>query len=233
MKAESFGYKNAWIAARVSTPQTVAEALGLSDIQACDWSKGIAAAYEGARGGYGTAVFLSPALDGWVLCVGTTLFRLADDRPPEFAHLITRLARELDTEVQFFCTHRIVESHGWARATENGLQRAYLYVGESGETVMNIGPPSLEEMQLGFSFFDENGPESEADGYWEREDLTYPDEEDVMRLAGRWSLDPSKLQEREIEVGSGILGQVKTPRGVQSPKKDSTQRVGRPWWKFW
>lgn len=70
---------------------------------------------------------------------------------------------------------------------------AYAFLGERGETQADRGEQTREEMDLGFAFFNERSPEASKDDYWEREDLTYPSEENVMAIAGRWSVDPSQL----------------------------------------
>jgi hypothetical protein len=132
--------------------------------------------------------------------------------------------------VQFFATHRVVEAHLWARAIGGSLVRAYSYVGESGEKRVEIGEPTPEEIALDLRFFDPNGPDAEEDGYWEREDLRYPDEEDVMRVAERWSVNPAAL----TDVPDGFLAD-RLPRGGSSALRTggSLPAPKNPWWRFW
>ena len=196
---EGFGHKNVWFAVRGGDPRALAAALALEVVGPCEWHDGLAAAYDSGSG----HVWITPEVDGWVLCVGTGLFPHAEETT--FAVTTERLGRLLGTEVQFFGTHRVVESHAWARATADGLQRAYMYVGDKGETVADIGALSREESALGFRFFDERSPEASRDGYWEREDLEFPNEDHVMRLAGRWSIDPAALEGRELDITAGLL----------------------------
>jgi hypothetical protein len=226
MKAESFGYKNAWLAAKNTSPEAFAEALSLRNVRPCDWTSGLAAAYDDAAG----SVFITPAIDGWVLCVGWPLVALADARPPDYGPFASELAATLRTEVQYFATHRVVEAHGWARATPSGLARAYLFVGESGEKVLDIGGQTDEEKALGFAFFDPESVDAGDDGYWERTDLTHAGEEHVMLLAGRWSVDPSTLSDRALEVAEGLRGDFGTSPAVSSPPAGDP---GKPWWKVW
>src|SRR5262249_23606728 len=40
--------------------------------------------------------------------------------------------------------------------------------------------------------------------------LLLPDEDSVMMLAGRWSLDPARLEEDPAESGLGLLGSIRT-----------------------
>jgi hypothetical protein len=132
--------------------------------------------------------------------------------------------------VQLFATHRVVEAHLWARAIGGSLVRAYSYVGESGEKRVEIGEPTPEEVALDLRFFDPNSPDAEEDGYWEREDLRYPDEEDVMRVAERWSVNPSAL----TSVPEGFLADV-LPRRPSSAQRTSGRlpATKNPWWRFW
>jgi hypothetical protein len=194
VKATGFGYKSAWIAAKRASPEAVAEALGLRNVRAIAWDAGLAAAEAEPY----ASVFVTPPIDGWVLGVGFALFALADARPPLVGRRAEEWAARLQTEVQYFATHRVVEAHAWARARPSGLERAYSYLGESGEKLLDEGHPTAEERALGFAFFDPGSADAEEDGYWEREDLTYASEEHVIRLASRWSLDPTSLDEREL-----------------------------------
>lgn len=216
MRAESFGYKTAWFAARGVSAEAFIAALRLQNVRRCDWSDGIEAAYDDAK----PAVFVTPAIDGWVLALGYPLLVMADAQAPNYATRTAELAARLQTEVQYFATHRVVEAHAWARANASGIERAYGYVGESGEKPVDIGEQTLEERALGFAFFDPESPEAEADDYWERDDLTLVGEEHVMKLAARWSIDPCTLWERELDVDQGWIGQLGAARQ-------------RPWWKLW
>ncbi len=226
MKAASFGFKNAWIAVKGASAAAVAEALSLRGVREADWATGVQAAYEDSATG---AVFVTPPIDSWVLCVGWPLVASVDARPPEFGLRATEWATTLQTEVQYFATHRVVEAHAWARARPSGLERAYLYVGESGETVLDEGPPTEEEKALGFAFFDPSSDEAQADDYWDREDLTYPDESHVVALAARWSVDPTAFDGRDLEVGPGMIGDFGEPAASAQP----TPTARKPWWKPW
>jgi hypothetical protein len=114
-------------------------------------------------------------------------------------------------EAQYFATHRVVESHTWARAVRGRLVRGYGWVGERGETLWDEGEQTPEERDLGFRFFDEQSPEASQEDYWARQDLRYPDEECVLRLAGAWSLDPTALEQPFRVPGLGVLGKLPNP----------------------
>jgi hypothetical protein len=226
----SFGYKTAWFAFRSAAPEAVIRALGLSSPVAAKAQVAIDAAYGNDSKGLSGKAFVTPPLSGWTLAMSTGFFDIADAAPALFPELLVKLSAELGTEVQFFATHRVVEAHLWARAIGGSLVRAYSYVGESGEKRVEIGEPTPEEVALDLRFFDPNSPDAEEDGYWEREDLRYPDEEDVMRVAERWSVNPSAL----TDVPEGFLAD-RLPRGGSSALRTdgSLPAQKNPWWRFW
>lgn len=225
MEEVSFGYKTAWLAVRTDVPNRVVHALGLQHTTTTPAARGVQAAYDWDPASDDRRVFVTPPIHGWVLCVGQALFGFADSHDPEFADLVARLSRELRCDVQFFCTHRIVEAHGWARAVGGQLLRAYLYVGESGETVVNTGEPTADELHLGFAVFASPG-EHTANGA----QASYPTEEDVIRLAGRWSVNPTNLP----AMSDGLLGDL--PWRARESRSAAGKRAAgakKPWWKFW
>lgn len=203
-----FGYKMAWLAVEGGHAARIIDALGLRDVGPVDWKAGLDRAYEwdlSSRTGYGRHVFIAPPIDGWTLCVGTGLFAYTDDDGSDFGKRIAKLSRDLDTRVQYFGTHRVVEAHSWALAERGQLIRAYYYLGESGQTFVDIGPKTVEEVALGFAFFDERLPQAQSDGYWDRTDLDFPGENHVMALAGAWSISPVDLDGRRLPSAQGRL----------------------------
>ncbi len=194
-----FGYKLTWLAIRSSNSKTVLEALPIDDIQQANWRTGYLAAYRGHT-------FVSPSVDGWVFVVGYNLPGLdVPEKSTNWTKLMTHMAQQFE-EVQFFGTHRVVEYHAWARFVVGKEQRAYAYAGESGETLADRGEKTAGEIELGHNFFDERSPEAESDEYWEREDLSYPNEEDVMLVAGKWSINPQLLDQINAPEGVGWIG---------------------------
>jgi hypothetical protein len=226
----SFGYKSAWFALRSANTEAVMRALSLSSPVLAKAKVAIDAAYGNDSAGPSGKVFVTPPLSGWTLATSTGFFDIADAEPAQFPEMVAKLSTELGTEVQFFATHRVIEAHLWARAIGGRLVRAYSYVGESGEKKVDIGELTPEEVALDLRFFDPSSPDAEHDGYWERQDLKYPDEDDVMRVAERWSVNPSALTEipdgfladmlpRRVSIAPGAVGNLPPPK--------------KPWWRFW
>jgi hypothetical protein len=170
-----FGYKQAWLAIRDGDGAAVARALGLRDLGPVSWREGIDLAYL-----TDDRVVLTPPLPGagdasWLLVTGRWLFG------PGAAVDVPALSATLGAEVQFFSTYRVGEAHRWERAVGGQLVRAFGYVGESGEVVEWLGEPDAAEAAIGLV----REPDADAD--------ILVSEDDVMRLAGAWSVNPTGL----------------------------------------
>jgi|SRR5688572_7956888 len=224
MEQVSFGYKTAWLALRTDSRDNVVRALGLRSVAPASPTLGIQRSYEWDPDAAASPVFVSAPVHGWVLCVGGAWFAIADARPPTFGDLVARLSGELRCDAQFFCTHRVVESHGWARAVNGKLLRAYLYVGESGETALNYGEPTADEVHLGFALF---APSADGDS----SAAASPGEEDVIRLAARWSVNPTNLP----AMSDGVLGDLPGQPAADGTRRmrDAGDPAKKPWWKVW
>jgi hypothetical protein len=178
-----FGYKCAWLAIKTEDPQAVTEALGLQNVRKSEWEKGVTAAYGGE-------VFVTPPIKRWVLAASFSLPEIVDKtRPDQLSPLVKTLGKKF-VEVQYFGTHRVVEYHGWLRATKGEIVRRYAYLGERGETLCDEGKRTEEETKLGLIY----------------NDSKFPNEQHVMELAAAWSIDPSSLDELKLGRSLGYLG---------------------------
>lgn len=178
-----FGYKCAWLTIQTEDAEAVVTALGLTDVQKCNWQNGIEAAYRGD-------VFISPATKGWVFVVSFSLPDIPEkNREDHLAPLISVLSKRFP-DVQYFGTHRVVEYHGWIRAKKGSIVRRYAYLGDRGETLCDEGGRTEEETRLGLVY----------------NESKLPQEQDVMKLAGAWSLDPTILDQLKLGKGIGHLG---------------------------
>jgi hypothetical protein len=84
-----------------------------------------------------------------------------------------------------------------------------------------FGEETDAEKELGFNFFDGSSPESTQPGYWQRKDLRFPDEDCVLKIAAKWSVDPSKLSETGLTASLGLLG---NPSASYPPKPKPISR---------
>jgi len=171
-----FGGKQAWLAVRDGDPERVLAALGLRDLGEVPWRDGIDLAHL-----TDDRVAVTPPLPGardtsWVLAAGRYLMR------PGTGLDVTELSARLHTEVQFFATHRVTETHRWQRAVDGDLLRAFGYVGQTGDVTSWHGEPDPAERAAGLpATFDDE------------ETTVLVSEQDVLRVADGWSIDPARL----------------------------------------
>lgn len=218
-QSRAFGYKMAWLAIRGMDPLEVVTGLGCLDSRPCPWAVGIEKVYGADPLSAEHPIFITPELDGWVLAASPAFFEEASDRFPErLEKFVTDLSSRLETEVQLFATHRVVEGHGWAKAEQGHLQRAFLYLGETGDVLIDALAKTPVEEELGLDFSRIRGGES------------VPDESMVMAVANAWSIDPTGIEEHFPDVQDGHLGKI-----ISNTKEEvtSTEAPKRPWWKFW
>lgn len=174
-----FGYKSSWLAIRTDSPDGVTTAMQLRGVLESNWRLGLEDAYGGG-------VFVTPNCKGWVLVVSSNLPELSPTkRDDRLTPLIKRLCKKFD-DVQYFGTHRVVQYSGWLRAKDGKIVRRYGYVGDKGFTICDEGSPTVEEKKLRLAF----------------DETTHPTEDDVMKLAGAWSIDPTKLD--RLKLGKGL-----------------------------
>lgn len=194
-----FGYKTAWIAVKTSDKKRIIEILDLKNTQEANWKSGIEVAYN-------EGVFITPQIGEWTLVVGMQLMKNGGslDDLNELETKLNQLSSEFG-EAQSFGTHRVVEYHHWIKSVEGKTVRIYSYLGERGENIKVFGEPTTPEK--GLNLFNSLSKEAASDSYWEREDLDYPDEELVLKIAEEWSVNPTKLSQRkDIKEELGIIG---------------------------
>ncbi|MEX1231906.1 MAG: hypothetical protein WEB58_16795 [Planctomycetaceae bacterium] len=201
-KPINFGYKMSWLAVRSLNAQDVIRSLAIDNLQRANWRTGVVAAYNGHA-------FISPAINGWVFVVTSKLPELGHTPDnEEWTSLMQALSREFG-EVQYFGTHRVVGYNAWARFTNGAEERAFAYLGESGETLADRGSQNSGEAELGYNYFDPDSPDAESESYWEREELCYPEEEHVMEVAGKWSINPNTLESMDLPADFGWIGNIR------------------------
>lgn len=184
-----FGYKCQWIVVKTKDTGAIVKHLNLVNIQSANWSTGIAGAYEGL-------FFVSPPLNGWTLIVNSLMPAITNASEKEPLSIIVELS-EIYGEAYYFGTHRIVEYHAWAKASKGILTRAYCFIGESGETLINQGTLTPEEVEHELIFTD-----------IEDDDPILPNEDHVLIMAREWTIDPT-MEQNNGELGLGYVGKRK------------------------
>ena len=188
-----------WIAIKSAHTEELIKILNLSNIRPCNWQVGIEKAYE-------NSVFITPPINGWTIACGRGLpHGDTKEEIEKVKDILKNLSKDYE-EAQFFCTHRIVELHTWIKAVEGNIQRVYSYLGEANENIVIEG--EVSEFEKNLHLVDTFSVEAREENYFEREDITLPDEEIVMKVAENWSVDPSTLESRmDISNGLGLLGE--------------------------
>jgi hypothetical protein len=186
-----------------TTQESLAAELRLQDVRSCDWDEGLKESFD-------NAVFISPPVSGWTLCVGGNLPDASDD---DTLDLIVRLS-ETQGAAQYFGNHRVVEYYAWAKAEWGRLIRAYAYLGERGGTLWDRGELTEEERELELDFDQsEKGAQVEKVipedwvaliSYYSKR--KHPREHHVFAIARKWSIDPTQIEEYEVSESPGLLG---------------------------
>lgn len=205
-----FGYKTAWFAIHSEDMNTVAASLGLQNIQSASWEYGVWHAVE--TDDY--QIYVTPPVKGWILSVGVPILYEADGNAIE---RMVALSRQFG-EVQFFASMRVSSAYMWACASKGKLRR-WFYEGDGTRRVQ--GEETAGEKELNLRFFDASSPESKQPGYWQRNDLQYPEEEHVLQVAAKWSVNPMNLDQMGLTPSMGLLG---APNSSYPPKPQPIER---------
>ncbi len=197
--AINFGYKTMWLAVKTSNKHRISEILKLKNTKECNWKVGVAESYN-------SSIYITPQINEWTLICGISLLNTGNDKENivYIKKTIETLSKEFG-EAQFFGSHRVVEYQSWMKAVNGQIVRAYCYLGESGENLIVEGEPTAFEKK--YKLINTLSEEAKDEKYFEREDLFYPDEEFVMKMAENWSINPQTLEYRkDIKNELGIIG---------------------------
>lgn len=183
ISVSSFGYKMAWVAIRSDDELAIVDAIGLLEARWLPWDSAVEKAYRGE------VVGVTPVMDGWVLVFGREIFgwQSDDDYGP-----VNELAKRFE-EVQYFATHRVSEGHIWARWLNGQRVRLMEHIDEMREE----GQRTAVEGDILVPKYPDEDPE------W-----ISVEESDVMMVAGKWSINPDLLEERELKESHILVGKL-------------------------
>lgn len=188
-----FGLKTGWFAVRVDDPADVARTLGLSRPVPVGWAAGMDRVLQ--RPGKTAEFLVCPPVNGWVTVV--TGLHLAPDDPAGRMALLAHLG-SLDRRygaAQHFLSYRVADFVSWLRMDGGQVTRAFGWSGSEGAVLVNHGDTGPDEIAAGMP--DLTGLDVEAAGAAVlarlADDLPGPDEAMPARIAGVWSVDPSRM----------------------------------------
>lgn len=181
----AFGFKMQWFTVQCELVQEVVNALRLVNARPANWQQGIETAYS-LKG-----IFVAPPINGWIAIVGFSPEDFVGSDPVSPAKQRVESASKTFRVCCGFASHRVTEYHHWMRAEEGRVTRCFAYLGERGEILCNTGSVTTAEQSLSFTKLPPD--------QWK------PDEDDVMRVAGVWSYDPSKLNSSSGPSALGVI----------------------------
>ncbi len=195
-----FGYRMAWLAVRSRDPKAVMEALGVAAATPANWNSGIGTVYDDDLGE--AHIYISPPVNGWVFVVGLSLpYPASAAFADKFTPLMVSLGRRF-AEVQYYFSYPMIDFFAWARLIDGRLVRAFA-IGDEG-VVLNKGRTTPEERGLGLKLFELRGVRGRK-GDAGAELILHPTEEHVLRLAQRWSIDPTRLDQMGVAPALGYI----------------------------
>jgi hypothetical protein len=183
-----------WLAVKSINPRIVQAALGLHNPTPCSWEEGLNATHD-------QKLFISPAVRGWILVMGSNLPDPSDD-VDQCYHFIMELSRKVG-HVQFFSVNRAVNHHAWVLAEAGAIHRAYAW---ASRTLWNQGRKTRAEFDLGLKCFGYGEGEDRVE--FGRVDPAVANTERLPLLAARWSVDPTSIDSRMLKENQGIAGRL-------------------------
>lgn len=180
-----FGWKMSWLVIKADSPESVMDKLRCTDRRVCNWRSAFDVMFKFGR------VFVTPCFDGYVLVLNY-------DEPANDVNMsrLQELAVRFE-EVQYFSSHRVVDLCCWVKFIGGKIVRSYFYVGDSNEVYWNEGELTAEEKELGLTAL----PYADMEDW---DDITFPDEEHVVQIAGKWGVDPS-MDKYQSSKSTGYL----------------------------
>lgn len=180
-------YKKGWLAIRSDDTTGVARSLNLQASRKVSWREGMRAVDADATG---KLVFVAPPVHGFTLIVGNWIAQPGKKQNVKSVEQhIAKMSNRY--EVQAFASDPASDFRYWMLAKHGHVERAFAYAGGTMKLLEVVGPPTSDER---FSW-------SQLSKGW------IPCEDDVMTVAGRWSVNPTTLASEPPGYFLGVLGQ--------------------------
>lgn len=216
-RPHAFGYHMAWLAIRTRDTARVLAELRLQGYERANWRTGLGTVYSAEHGP--SRLFVAPPVNGWTLVVGLGLpHPLGKEFVDKALPLLMQLGSQF-IEVQYFLAHPPIDYFAWARIIDGKVVRAYAVGGDG--VLWSRGKPTREERSLGQKLYEIRGLRKSRSASAGKA-IVYPTEAHVMALAGRWSLDPTRLAgEATAEPGLGYIGTLPADWGPERLRKSA------------
>lgn len=206
-----FGPSMAWIAIRTGNTERVTSLLELDTLADANWDAGIGTIYDARLSD--EHVFVSPPVKGWTFVAGVPLpLPVGRAFVDKLTPLLARLSSQF-RDVQYFAAFPDVDFYAWARLERGRMVRAFA-IGEEG-VIWDRGRLSPQERALGLKLYEVRGIRARKGDAGEGI-ILHPTQEQVLRLARGWSLDPSVLD--RIEGSAGIGAVARAPSAWRSER---------------
>ena len=194
-KPINFGIKTIWCAVKSDNHLIIADFLKFDKTKTCNWIEGTIRAYE-------WGVFIMPAINNWVIIHGWGLpIPNTQNDMRNSDKFLNSLSKEFG-EAQMFGNHRVSSSAFWMKSEKGELKRIYI-VGDG--TGGMIGEPT--EIERKWNLIDCSSPKIDDKEY--RDNHLYPGEDEVIEVAGNWSVNPMEIESIENVGKEGIYGRIK------------------------
>lgn len=197
----ALGPQMSWLAVRTAETDALIAALGLRGTREVSWAEGVNAVY--AERCPNVFAFVTSPIDGWTLVAGLALpHPLGSAFRDKCTPLIEGLSARFGAAHYYF-SFPLLDYYAWAKAENGAIVRAFA-TGDEG-VLWNRGRLTPEERRLNLQYFELRGVE-DRHGDVGGDMLLVPTEQQVLKLAGGWSCDPSLLnQAHGLSVLSGHL----------------------------
>ncbi len=181
-RPENFGRKITWLSIKSSDHESIVS----------HFKKQGKKSYKtnmecGVHGSYASNIFVLPVLNNWTLVIHPNLgFSDTND-----LNYLIDLSDKFG-EVQFFGSHRVSSYSSWIRVVNSQILRAYGVA--DGETYFNIGDWSKEEVGFREASIKRADDKEELD--WingEGKLFSISDEDNVLAMAEKWSVNPGSI----------------------------------------
>ncbi|MBK8556015.1 MAG: hypothetical protein IPL65_09750 [Lewinellaceae bacterium] len=154
---------------------------------------------NGVYAAFASNIFVLPPIHNWILVLNPFDGRTQDEQYKHLKKLSTQYG-----EVQFFGSFRGVSYSAWMKFLNGKTIRAYSVA--DGEIFKNEG--DLTEMEKEFIEKEIRNAKDEEELEWingEGKLLCISDEENVLKMAEKWSINPDKIDQINIQELGTII----------------------------